>query len=325
LTKRYTENSEAYQAYLKGRYYWNKRTEEAFTKGIEYFRQAIEHDPSYALAYAGLGDSYNLLGASEIFPPKEAFPKAKTAAMRALEIDNTLAEAHTSLAYVKFRFDWDWSSAEREFKRAIELNPAYPTAYHWYAFYLAEMGRLDEARTAIRKAQELDPLSLMINNSVGSVFLWTRQYDQAIDQLRKTLEIDPNFAFAHRNLGHAYMKKGMFKEAIAEMQKALALFKGSTEYLGWLGNTYAVSGRRGEALKILDELKQLSQRKYVSPADFARVYIGLGDKDQAFTWLERAYEERSSFLTDLKVAPMFDSLRSDPRFQDLLRRMNFPP
>jgi serine/threonine-protein kinase len=326
LTRRYTENPEAYQAYLKGRYYWNKRTVEGFEKGLEYFQQAIEQDPSYALAYAGLADSYNLLGLYVYhgLEPKESYPRAKAAAVHALQIDDTLAEPHTSLAWVKFRFDWDWPGAESEFKRAIELNPRYPTAYHWYAYYLAGVGRLNEARAAIQKAQELDPLSLIINATVAQVFYYAHEYDRAIEQLRKTLEIDANFAHAHRLLGEAYRKKAMVGEAIAEMQRAVTLSGGNRAYyLGQLGNAYAVSGRRGEALKIIDELTELSRQKYVSPTIFAIVYIGLGEKDQAFTWLERAYEERSGMPTEFMVEPMFDSLRSDPRFQELLRRMKF--
>jgi serine/threonine protein kinase/Tfp pilus assembly protein PilF len=327
LTRRYTENPEAYQTYLKGRYYWNKRAVEGFKKGLEYFQQAIEQDPSYALAYAGLADSYNLLGLYVYhgLPPKESYPRAKAAAEHALQIDDTLAEPHTSLAWVKFRFDWDWPGAESEFKRAIELNPRYPTAHHWYAYYLAGVGRLDEARAAIQKAQELDPLSLIINATVAQVFYYAHEYDRAIEQLRKTLEIDPNFAHAHRLLGESYREKAMVREAIAEMQKAVTLSGGNRAYyLGQLGNAYAVSGRRGEALRILDELMELSQQMYVSPTIFAIVYIGLGQKDKAFTWLERAYEERSAFPTEFLAEPMFDSLRSDRRFQDLLRRMNFP-
>jgi eukaryotic-like serine/threonine-protein kinase len=328
LTRRYTENAEAYQAYLKGRYHWNKRTEEAFKKGLEYFQQAIEQDPSYALAYAGLADSYNLLGLYVYhgLPPREAYPRAKAAAVQALKIDDTLAEPHASLAWARFRFDWDWPGAEREFKRAIELNARYPTAHHWYAYYLASMGRLDQTRAAIQRAQELDPLSLIINATVGQEFYYAREYDLAIERLLKTLEIDSNFAHAHRLLGEAYRKKGMFEEAIAEIQKAVTLSAGSgVYYLAQLGNAYALSGKRGEALRILDELRKLSQHKYVSPTDFAIVYIGLGEKDQAFAWLERAYEERSGFLTELMVEPMFDSLRSDPRFQELLHRMKLAP
>jgi len=327
LTKRYTENPEAYQAYLKGRYYWNKRTEEGFRKGTEYFNQAIEQDSSYALAYAGLADSYNLMGlyVYQSLSPRESYPKAKAAAMKALEIDDALAEPHTSLAWVKFRFDWDWPGAEEEFKRAIELNSRYPTAHHWYAYYLSGIGRLDAGQVAIRKAQELDPLSLIINATVGQVQYYAHEYDRAIEQLRKTLELDSNFGHAHRLLGEAFGKRGMFEEGIAEMQKALALSGGSRAYyLAQLAKAYALSGRSGEALKILDELTELAQRKYVAPTNFAIIYIGLGKKDLAFDWLEKAYEERSSFLTELKVEPMFDSLRSDPRFQDMLRRMNFP-
>ena len=326
LTKRYTENIDAYQAYLKGRYHWNKRTEHGFRKGTEHFNQAIEEDPSYALAYAGLADSYNLMGlyVYQDLSPKDSYPKAKAAAMKAIEIDEALAEPHASLAWVRFRFDWDWPGSEEEFKRAIELNSRYPTAYHWYGYYLACIGRLDEGQLMIERAHELDPLSLIINATVGQFLYYSHQYDRAIEHLQKTLELDTNFGHAHRLLGEALGKKGMFEESIAEMEKAVTLSGGSrVYYLAQLAKAYAVSGRTAEALKILDELTKLSQRKYVSPTNFAIVYIGLGKKDPAFDWLEQAYQERSSFLTELKMEPMFDSLRSDLRFQNLLERMHF--
>jgi TolB-like protein/DNA-binding winged helix-turn-helix (wHTH) protein/Flp pilus assembly protein TadD len=327
LTKRHTEDPAAYQAYLKGRYFWNKRTGVGLKKGIEYFNQAIEKDPGYALAYAGLADCYDLLNFYIDLPPSEALPRAKAAAIRALEMDDTLAEAHTSLAYARFLYYWDWPGAESEFKRAIELNPNYPTAHQWYAYYLAGMGRCEEATAVNLRAQELDPLSLMINTGVGVVFYYARQYDRAIEPLRKTLELNSNFPHAHRALGDTYREKGMFGEAIAELQKAVTLLSGGNrEYLGRLGNTYAVSGQRGEALRVLGQLRELSQVGYVSPVSFALVYIGLGEKDQAFAWLEKAYEERSTLLTQrIKVDPIYDSLRSDPRFQDLLRHMKLAP
>jgi TolB-like protein/Flp pilus assembly protein TadD len=324
LAKRHTENTEAYQLYLKGRYFWNRRTQEGIKKAVEFFQQAIEKDPNYALAYAGLADSYNVLAVFSELPPKEAYPKAKAAAMKALEIDDTLAEAHTSLASVRLRHDWDWLGAEGEFKRAIKLNPSYATARYWYALYLAQMGRFDEAIAEAKRAQEVDPVSLVTNYHVGAILYYARQYDKAIEQLRMTLELDPNFAVAHTFLGRAYRQKGMYEEAIAEFQKAITLAGVSSNRLGELGHAYAVSGNRGEARKALDELKELSKRRYVSPYAMALLYIGLDEKDQALKWLGKAHEERISSLDTLKVNPMFDTLCSDPTFADLLRRMGLP-
>jgi tetratricopeptide (TPR) repeat protein len=245
--------------------------------------------------------------------------------MRALELDDTLAEPHVSLAWVKFRFDWDWAAADAEFKRAIELNPRYATAHHWYSYYLSAMGRLDEARAEIRKAEELDPLSLIISATVGQISYYGRDYDLAIEQLEKTLELDQGFGHAHRVLGEAYRRRGRLEEAVAEMQKALTLSGGSRiYYLAQLGNAYAAAGRKGEALKILDELQALSRNRYISPTSLAIVYIGLGDADNALSWLERVYEDRSHMPTEFLVEPLFDGLRSQPRFQDLVHRMNFP-
>ncbi len=301
--------------------HWGQVT---FEKGIEYFEQAVEKDPAYAVAYAGLADSYGLLGTYEVLPPKEAMTKAEAAAVKALEIDDTLAEAHTSLGWVRTNYDWDWVGAEKEFQRAIELNPNYATAHHWYAIYLRRLGRHDEAIAAIERAQELDPLSLIINSFVGKIYLDARQVDQAIDHLRKTIEMDPNFAPAHRYLAAAFAIQGRYEEAIAEYKKAITLSGGSTRDRAPLAHTNSMSGRRAEAQKVLEELKALSKEKYVSPYAMALIYTGLGEKDLAFEWLEKAYEERSFWLSFLKVAPSLDPLRSDPRFQDLLRRMNFP-
>jgi serine/threonine protein kinase/Flp pilus assembly protein TadD len=325
LSKRYTENIEAYQLYLKGRYFWNKRTEKDMRKSLEYFQQAIEKDPNYALAYAGLADSYNMLARFDALPSKEGFPRGKAAALKALGIDGTLAEAHTSLAHARLFYDWDWSGAERELKRAIELNPNNTSAHQWYTSYLSAMGRHDEAIARAKRAQELDPLSLVINTMVGRTFYFARQYDQAIEQFRKTLELDPNFALAQHFLGQAYEQKGMYDEAFAVFQKGITLSGGRSQMVAFLGHAYAVSGKRGEALKTLDELKELSKRRYVGPYNVALVYAGLGEKDQAFEWLQKGYEERSSELLWLAVIPGFDSLRSDPRFADLLRRMGLPP
>jgi serine/threonine protein kinase/Tfp pilus assembly protein PilF len=294
MAKTYTANPEAYQDYLRGRYWWSKRTQEGLNKGIEYFQQAITKDPTYALAYSGLADSYPLLAVYGFVAPKEAFPRAKDAALKALQLDNTLAEAHASLGYVKATYEWDWSGAGREFQRAIELNPTYATAHHWYGQTLSETGRLEEGIAEYKRALELDPLSLVINRQLGGAgFLYARQYEQAIEQLRKTLEMDPNFALAHQRLSTAYIQKSMYKEGIAEIEKELVISPGNSYVLSWLGNAYARAGRRAEAQKVLDRLDELSKRTYVSPQYRVFIYAGLGKKDKAFEWLEKSYGERS--------------------------------
>jgi TolB-like protein/DNA-binding winged helix-turn-helix (wHTH) protein/Tfp pilus assembly protein PilF len=316
---------EAYQAYLKGRYFWNKRTEEGFNKGIEYFNQAIAIDPNYALAYVGLADCYNMLNGYDVLPPKDSAPKAKEAATKALKIDETLAEAHASLAYAIAQFDWDWSEAEREFKRAIELNPNYAQAHHWYALYLAMRGQSDEAMIEMRRAQELDPLSLIINANVGWLSYFARRDDQAIEQLQKTLEMDPTFSSAHVKLAWAYEQKEMPLQAIAEFQKVLSQSPDDPALRALLSHAYAVAGRRREAMRIMTELKRQSQRRYVSPYLIALIHAGLGEKDQAFAWLERAHETRCGWVGWLRVDPKLDPLRSDPRFTDRLRRLGLAP
>jgi tetratricopeptide (TPR) repeat protein len=321
MTKRYTENAEAYQLYLKGRYHWNKRTGEGLNKGIQYFQQAIEKDPRYALAYTGLADCYNLLSLYSALPPKEAMPKAKAAAQQALEIDESLAEAHNSLAYARLYYDWDWNGAEREFQRALELNPNYAIAHHWYHEYLAAMGRFEESQAQILRAQELDPLSLMISADVGWGLYFARRYDEALEQLRKTLELEANFIMAHFILGLTYLQKGRLVQSAAELQKAIALSGDNplTLALGVQGYVSAVSGRKDGAHRILKKLKTLSRQRYVSSYSLAIVYTGLGEKDAAFASLRGAYEERHDRLIYLNVEPIFDSIRSDPRFRDLLR------
>jgi serine/threonine protein kinase/tetratricopeptide (TPR) repeat protein len=321
LTKRYTENTEAHQLYLKGRYLWNRRTGDALGRAAEYFQQAIDKDPSYALAWAGLTDCYVLYSFYSGLRPTETAPKAKEAAAKALALDDSLAEPHAALAYVKTVYDWDWPGAEWEFKRAIELNPNYPTAYHWYSLYLGAVGRPDEGIAEVKRAQEADPLSPTINTTAGVVFYNARRYDQAVEQLHKVLETDPNFPTAHLWLGQAYEQVGRGEEAIVELQKAVGLYGGEPAELGLRGHVYASAGRRAEAQRMLAELKDLSNRRYVAPFDIALVYAGLGEKRQALEWLERAYEDHSYRLTWIKCWPQFDSLRGDPRFQDLLRRM----
>jgi len=324
VTKHYTENAEAYQLYLKGRYFWNKRTGEALKKSIEYFNQAIEKDPSYALAYAGLADAYVLLSPYSAGSPQESYPKAKAAAKRSLELDETLAEAHSSLAQALVLYDWNLPESNREFQRAIELNPNYATAHHWYGYgNLVTMERFDEAIAEMKRAQELDPLSLIINAEVGMPYFYARQYDKAIEQFRKTLEMDQSFYYTHIFLGMAHEMKGSFQEAIAEYQKAKQL-NDDPFVLALLGHAYAVSGKRDEALRTLDQLKEIAKQRYVGAYGFAIVHAGLGDKDQAFQWLERGYQDRALEMTRLKVDPFLDNLRSDPRFADLVRRVGLP-
>jgi len=326
LAKARPVDPEAHQLYLKGRYHWNKRTAEDFKKALEYFQQAIAKDPSYPPAYAGLADTYGLLGyyAYDVLPPREAMPKAKAAALKALEIDGSFAQAHVSLAWVRQTYDWDWPAAEKEFKRAIDLNPGYATAHHWYSLHLATLGRRDEALAEAKRALELDPLSIIINHIVGLQHYWARRFDQAIEQFRKTIDMDPSFPIAHWSLGRAYAAKGMYREAIAEYEKYSALTGGSGRALAALGSAHARSGDRREALRVLEQLNAISKQRYVPSHQFADVSIGLGDKDQAFAWLDKVYDERSSYLTWLKVEPLFDPLRSDPRFADLVRRVGLP-
>jgi serine/threonine-protein kinase len=327
LEKHYTESNEAYQLYLKGRFYWNKRNAEDFQRALQYFQQAIERDPNFALAYSGLADTYNLLGGPEAggdMPPNETFPKAKAAALKALEIDETLAEPHVSLAHTMYFYDRDWAGAEREYKKAIELNPNYSVAHHWYAIYLSVLGRESEALAEIRRAQELDPLSLSINAWLGWILVLAGQHDQAIEQLRKTLELDPNFMLAHLRLGYVYEEKGMYSEAISEFEQVLKLSGGKFLGTASLAHAYALAGRRTEAQKLLNELLQQSTQRYVSPASIAIVYVALDDKDQAFAWLEKGNEIRDMNVIRLKVDPRYESLRADPRYADLVRRMGIP-
>jgi TolB-like protein/Tfp pilus assembly protein PilF len=321
-------NAEAHEAYLKGRYYWKKRAdEEGVQKAIYYFRQAIERDPKYALAYAGLADCYDILAAIPIsaVSSAEAAPKAKAAALRALELDDTLAEAYTALATKTFNHDWDWSVAEKGFQRARALNPGYNPVHQRYSLYLVAMGRTDESAAEISRAMELDPGSLSTNFSDGWRFYLARRYDEAIIQLRSTLEMDPNYPLAHLVLGQAYEQRGAYEGAVAELQKAAALSRRSPHMIAELGHAFAIEGKRDEAWNVLDELRGLSPQHYVSPFDIATVYAGLGEKDRAMEWLEKAYQDRSSGLVFAKVDPELDSLRSDPRFSDLLRRMNLQP
>ncbi len=312
---------DAYESYLKGRYFWNKRTADGLTAALNYFNQAIEKDPTYAQAYAGLADSYDLLGDWEygVLTPNEAYPKAKAAAIKALDADTTLGEAHTSLAFSLDASDWDWKSAEMEYRRAIELNPGYATAHHWYAWHLSELGRSDEAIAEMKKAESLDPLSLIIGAETAEILLVAHRTDESIEQSRKTIAMDSNFAIAHLELGLAFLQKQMYSEAIQELQMAIDLSKGSTTCTSNLAYAYAVSGRKSEALSILNRLKNGSRQN--EPA-IALIYVGLGEKDQAIIWLEKAYSER--FNPSILLRPTFDPLRSDARFQDLVHRIGLP-
>lgn len=320
LSKRPTENVEAYQFYLQGLFYWNKWTQADFKRAADYFTQAVQKDPHYALAYAGLADTYSLLGDSGYLAPSEAWPKAKTAAMQALEIDGTLAEAHTSLGLVTEHFEWDWAGAEKEFRRAIELNPNLATAHHWYGDYLANMNRSEEGLRETRKAQELDPLSLIINTTIGWQLYLAHKNDQAIEQLHKVLDIDSRFAPARRNLEEVYAQMGRQKEAVAEREKALSL-SGSPELAASVEEDFAKSGYRGVLQSWLQGLTEISKHEYVSSYSMAEAYMRIGDKEKAVNLLEKAYEEHDSGLVSLGVEPMFDPIRSDIRFQEILRRM----
>jgi len=319
LVKRYTEDFEAYNLYLKGRYFWNKRTETGYLKSLEYFRQAIEKDPTYAIAYAGIADSYDLLGWYGYLAPQEAFPRARAAAEKARELDATLAEAFASLGWISANYDWNWAAAEREYKKALSLNPSYATAHQWYSEFLTYMGRHDESIAEGHKAQELDPLSLIINNDVGQVYYFARRYDEAIAQLRKALEMDPDFAVAHFLLALALAQKSLYDEAIEEAQKAMTLAgEEDTLILSQLGIIYALSGKENKARQVLDKLDELSGEKYVSPFAVALVHAGLGESDNAFEWLEKACESRDHWVETLRVHPVLDGLRGDERYLRLL-------
>ncbi len=324
-TKRNTDNTEAYQLYLKGRYHWNKRTDEETRKAIEYFQQAIEKDPTYALAYVGLAESY-IIGN---LPPEERNPKAKAAALKALELDGMLGEAHATLAVTKDGYDWDHAGAESEYKRAIELSPNYGTAHHWYGESLAAWGRFDESFAEYKKALELDPLSLAIGTDFGIARYYARQYDEAIDYLKKLIEMDPSYVRTHFYLSTVYLEKGMFEEAIAEREKGLLLDGESPEEIAKgkaeIVKAFKTSGPKGFWRKAieLEEEDAKKKKRDVSPVSMAGLYARLGDRDQAFTWLEKAYAKRDTDLQWLKVAPVWDNLRSDPRFPDLLRRVGF--
>jgi TolB-like protein/DNA-binding winged helix-turn-helix (wHTH) protein/Flp pilus assembly protein TadD len=313
-------NPVAYESYLKGRYFWNKRTADELRVALAYFNQAIEQDPNYARSYSGLADTYALLGDWQYaaMSPKEAFPKAKAAAIKALELDSSLGEAHNSLAFVLDGFDWDLEAAGREFRRAIELSPGYATAHHWYAWHLSLLGQYDEAIAEMRKAQSLDPLSLIINSDLAEILVIAHSYDESVQQSLKTIEMDPNFALAHNQLAEAYIQKHMYEKAIIELRKAVQLSGNSPTPIANLARAYALSGKRSEAAQLLNDLKKRSDPGNSSAPEIAMICAALGDNDQAMNWLEKAYDAR--FNPGVLLRPGFDPLRSDSRFQDLVRR-----
>jgi eukaryotic-like serine/threonine-protein kinase len=321
LTRRPTENTEAYQLYLQGLFYWNKWTDADFKRAMEYFAQAVQKDPHYALAFSGLADTYSLLGDSGYLSPAEAKPRAKEAAMQALEIDVSLPEAHTSLGLVREYYDWDWLGAEKEFKRAIELNQNSAAAHHWYGQYLAKMGRFEEAAKELERALGLEPVSVVFNTTLGWQFYLAGRDDQAIEQLRKVLDMDPNYAPARRTLEEVYAEVGRYKEAIAEREKVLTL-SGSPELAASVAQDFAASGYSGVLKSWLDGLVEVSKHQYVSPYSIAQTYARVGEKEQAFAWLEKAYETHDSTLVSLKVDPMFESIHSDHKFGELVQRLH---
>ena len=324
LIKRHTEDHEAYRLYLQGHHHWNRWTEEGFYKAIGFFQQAIAKDPSYALAYAGVADSYVLLGWNSYLPPKDAFPKGKAAAMAALEIAADVGEARTDLAAVLWLHDWQWPAAQKEFERSLELNPCYPTANHYYAEYLMTMGRHAEALARMKKSLELDPLSLIINVAIGWAYYHARQYDQAVEQLLRTVELDPNYPMTHWLLGLVYRKTARYDWAISAGEKGVNLSGGSPLMRAALAHTYGKAGRAGDARRVLDELTELAQHKYVAPHFFAGIHLGLGQHDRAIEFLEKSCAEHCHWLIYLHIDPSMDDLRDDSRFEDLLKRVGLP-
>jgi len=319
--------AESYQDYLRGRYFFWKRSEAGLRQALGYFQRAIAADPGNARAYSGLADCYSSLGHSSSvggLPPRQAMPEAKAAALKALQIDGTLAEAHNSLAFVHLHYDWDLAASKREFRRALELDPEYTTAHHWYSHCLLVLGRTDESLAESKRALELEPLNLVVGVHLGWHYYYSRQYDQAIEQLRKTLELDPAFPPAQRYAAWAYLQRGRHQEAIAGLRAALSTLGRQPQVEGELGYALAVAGHRAEARAVLEGLRQLSSTRYVSPYSVALVHAGLGDRDQALAWLDKAYDERSDYMPYLKLEPMLDSLRSDPRFAALVRRVGLP-
>jgi serine/threonine protein kinase/Tfp pilus assembly protein PilF len=324
LVRAGTKNLEAYQLYLKGRFHWNQRTPEGLRKAIDYFQEAIEKDPAYALAYAGLADTYDLASFLNVFPPGEVMPKAKAAAAKALEIDDGLAEAHVSLGYASFTYDWDWTAAGRHFRQALAVYPSYVRSHAFYPLYLSSLGRFEEAVAEAKGAVDIDPVSPAVSHVLAVQLYLARQFDQSVQQCHKTLEMDPHYAVAYAMLGQAYASTGSYREALADLDKYLALSRGGAAGLALLGYAHARLGNRNEALRRLEELKALAKLSFVPAFFFALVHAGLEDKDQAFGWLEKACQERFNRLAYLKVEALWDPLRSDPRFTELLQRVGIP-
>ncbi|HEX8175520.1 MAG TPA: winged helix-turn-helix domain-containing protein [Pyrinomonadaceae bacterium] len=346
ISKRYTDSTEANQMYMKGRYFWNQRSVPGLKKAIRYFKGAIEQDPRYSLAYAGLADAYILLATSEIWPPAEAMPKAKAAALKALELDPRLAEAHVSLGNIKSSFEYDWQGAESEFKLAIELNPLYAQAHHYYANYLAKLGKLEQAIAEINRAYAIDPISLPLNLSMGKLYYFARHYKEVVKKGLEILEIEPRYGVANGLIGLAYLETERYQEAIREFEvmfdslisdqadeqskaglppENTFLRNADPEPISFMGYAYALSGKRGKALKLVDDLLAMAKQKYVQPHHLAVIYTGLGDRDNAFHWLIKAIADRCSAVTNLRVMPLFDSLRDDPRYEELLRSLRLQP
>jgi len=320
-------NHDAYETYLEGRFFWNKRTTESLIKAVSYFQKAIQYDPAYAPAYAGLADCYSLLGSAPFtsLAPKEAFLKSEEAARKALELDSSLAEAHVSLGYSELVYERDFAAAKKEFQEAIRLRPAYPTAHQYYGYYFTSLGRLDEAIKERQAAQELDPLSPLINSALGEAFYQARQFDRSIEQNQKSLELDPSYAISLVNLGRAFEQQEKYEQALDAFGKILVAAPDDPAVLALVGHADAVSGHRAEAYKILSQLEQLRARRYVPALYFAMIYTGLHDKDKSFEWLDKAYEERCEYLVYLPTEPMADPLRGDPRFSRLLNRLGLKP
>ena len=324
VTKQYTQNTEAYQAYLKGRYNWNKRSDEGLKAALSFFQQATDIDPTYAPAYSGIADVYLTLFDYEILSAKDSNARVSAAVKKALEIDDTLAEAHTSLAHL-YLHEWKWEEAEKEFRKAIELNPGYSVTYHWYSLGLTTLGRLEEAVQMMKRAQELDPLSTRINADLGMAYFAARRYDEAVAQEAKTLELNPKSATAHWISGMANEQMGKLEKAIHDYQEALKLAPGEPNFLGALGHAYALANKKSEAQKIIGQIEEESKKMPVSPFFTALVYTGLGEKDLAIEWLTKAFDQRSGSIRYLKVEPRLDPLRSDPRYIELMKRAGLPP
>jgi TolB-like protein/DNA-binding winged helix-turn-helix (wHTH) protein/tetratricopeptide (TPR) repeat protein len=318
------KDPEAYEAYLKGRYFWNKRSEEGLRKGREYFDEAIKRDPTFAPAYVGLAECYALFSTYGVMPASEAFPKAEQAALKALEFDERIAEAHASLGVIRYEYNWDWPGADKEFRRAIELNPNYATAHQWYGSYLVSVARFDEGIREIKRAQELDPLSPIINASIGWFCYFARRYDEAIEEGKRAVALEGNSVMAHFFLGQAYLQKKMYTEAIAELEKSNTLSPREPQILSVLTHAYSLAGKKREAERVLEEILGFSRRGYVPAYNIAEAYLGVGDKDRAFEWLEKAFAEHSPDLVGLKTEPRLDVLRSDPRFASLIARVGLP-